>query len=72
VSYAGFGSFEGGPETVDEVAGFTDMMGAASVANHSKKGMPWNTDATKSLIWLWFFMLFSYWLTGYFFRRHLA
>ena len=73
MSYAGFGNLDGGFETVDEVAGHTDMMGQASVMNQAGNGKAtWKNDATKSLLALWAFMLLSYWLVGFFFRQYLV
>lgn len=70
-------SYQGGlsydpVQSVDEVAEYTDMMGAASLANHTNanKGA-WRADPTKNLVVLWFVALALYWLLGYFFRRYL-
>jgi len=62
----------GGPDTVDEVADYTDMMGSASVANQRVKGLPWNNDATKALVWLWALIVGLYWLVAFYFRRFLV
>jgi hypothetical protein len=72
MSYQGFGAMYGGPDTVDEVADYTDMMGSASVANQRVKGMPWNNDATKALLWLWAFVMLVYWMFAFFFRQYLV
>lgn len=70
-------SYQGGldympMDTVDEVADYTDMMGQASIANQAKVKNGWRTDATKSLIALWLFIVLLYLLLMYFFRRNLA
>ena len=60
-------------QDVDEVANYTDMIGAASALNMSAstKGA-WKQSPTKSLVVLWVVVLVLYWLLGYFFRSHLA
>lgn len=72
MSYQGLGNDYDSVQTVDDVAEYTDMMGAASMLNQRKRGVPWKDDATKSLIFLWLFVLLSYWLVGFFFRRYLV
>jgi hypothetical protein len=60
-------------QTVDEVAEYTDMQGQASAMNHGAANRgSWLNSPTKSLVALWFFVLLTYWLVAYFFRRYLA
>jgi len=71
-------SYQGGQDyypivDVDDAAEYTDMMGQASVANQAAGTKnAWMQSPTKSLLALWFFVLLTYWILGYFFRRYLA
>lgn len=72
LSFSGFGSDYGSYETVDEVADYTDMVGAATEQNLSAaKKNEWLNSPAKSLVVLWFIVLALYVLTGLVFRSHL-
>ena len=72
MSYAGYGnSYTDSMDTVDEVADYTSMQGAASAANHNSQPGEWRSNPTKMLIVVWVVavLLFAF-LMG-FFRRFL-
>jgi hypothetical protein len=50
---------------VDETAQVTDMMGDASQKNIANGLRP---SPSRSLVYLWFFVLAVYWFLGYFFK----
>ena len=69
-------SYQGGIDynpygDVDESIEVTEMQGIASRLNHQdSKRRQWMSDPTKSLLALWFFVVLTYWLLGYVFRRY--
>ena len=73
MSYAGFGNtYTNSIDTVDEVADYTDMQGAASTANHNSQPGEWRSNPTKMLIILWVLCILLYALLMGFFRHHLG
>lgn len=73
MSYQGLGNmYTDSFETVDEVAGYTDMMGQASVQNHKNAPADWRSNPTKQLIILWVACVVLYGILMTFFRRHLG
>ena len=73
MSYQGYGSFSQAEpmQTVDEVADYTDMQGAASVANHKGQKAEWRSNPTKMLVVLWVIAALLYAFLMGFFRRFL-
>lgn len=71
MSYQGFGNFaqDRPMETVDEVADYTDMQGAASSANHASQKAEWRSNPGKMLIVFWAVCVVLYLFLMGFFRR---
>lgn len=74
MSYQGYGSsYVNDYDTIDEVADYTDMQGAASVMNAQKANKNSILQSpTKSLIALWAAVVVLYLAMMYFFRNNLA